>query len=257
MDVCHNTISSCGNGITHEDFGDGDGGNPEEINIIGNTMVDIGYPYNTSSPVPAELGLAFNKPTNCTISNNTILNCSGTCIRLSGADDVSVMGNTLTGYPADPKSTANTANGIQLNARVDPVTSAIKYCTGVQVIGGSVKSVRDRGVWIETLSTKIKVIGVNVQTDTKSGIRVDTATDNVTIRDNDIDAGNGVDLELFSGSTNLRVKDNNPVNQVVDYRTFAGNPTGTITPRIRGEDLLDSTNNAWYKAYGLTSSDWA
>ena len=41
------------------------------------------------------------------------------------------------------------------------------------------------------------------------------------------------------------------------YRTFAGNPNNQITPNYIGEECLDTTNNKWYKSYGLVGNQWA
>lgn len=40
------------------------------------------------------------------------------------------------------------------------------------------------------------------------------------------------------------------------YRTRAGSPVGAVFPNYIGEELLNTSGNAWFKAYGLGSSDW-
>lgn len=40
------------------------------------------------------------------------------------------------------------------------------------------------------------------------------------------------------------------------YRTNAGTPVGAVFPNYIGEELLNSSGNAWFKAYGLGNSDW-
>lgn len=39
-------------------------------------------------------------------------------------------------------------------------------------------------------------------------------------------------------------------------RTNAGEPNGTLTPQFSGEIVLDTTNNALWKAEGLASNTW-
>jgi len=40
-------------------------------------------------------------------------------------------------------------------------------------------------------------------------------------------------------------------------RSYAGDPTGNLTPNREGEVVFDTTNDVIYRANGLTSSDWA
>lgn len=40
------------------------------------------------------------------------------------------------------------------------------------------------------------------------------------------------------------------------YQTYAGIPTGVVTPRWTGDMVLDTTNADWYKSTGATSADW-
>ncbi len=40
------------------------------------------------------------------------------------------------------------------------------------------------------------------------------------------------------------------------YRTYAGDPSGNVTPLRIGEKILDSTNGAWFKSVGTTVNDW-
>jgi hypothetical protein len=41
------------------------------------------------------------------------------------------------------------------------------------------------------------------------------------------------------------------------YKTYAGNPNSNVQMNYIGEELLDTTNNKWYKAFGLTNTQWA
>lgn len=38
--------------------------------------------------------------------------------------------------------------------------------------------------------------------------------------------------------------------------TGTGAPSGSVTPEFVGQEYLDTSANAWYKAYGLTNTDW-
>lgn len=42
-----------------------------------------------------------------------------------------------------------------------------------------------------------------------------------------------------------------------DYKTYAGDPNSHVTPQYIGQECLDTTNTAWYKATSLTNSSWA
>lgn len=41
------------------------------------------------------------------------------------------------------------------------------------------------------------------------------------------------------------------------FTTYAGDPNGNVTPEFKGEHLLDTTNNVYYRSTGLTNADWA
>jgi hypothetical protein len=41
-----------------------------------------------------------------------------------------------------------------------------------------------------------------------------------------------------------------------NYSDGGGSPSGSVTPDFIGQEYLDTTGNAWYKAYGLTNTDW-
>lgn len=40
------------------------------------------------------------------------------------------------------------------------------------------------------------------------------------------------------------------------FDTYAGNPTGNVTPRGIGSWVLDTTNNIWYRAKNSANTDW-
>ncbi len=39
-------------------------------------------------------------------------------------------------------------------------------------------------------------------------------------------------------------------------RSGSGSPSGSVTPNFIGEEYLDTTGNAWYKAYGTANTNW-
>lgn len=47
----------------------------------------------------------------------------------------------------------------------------------------------------------------------------------------------------------------NDICDAIGYVTNAGAPS-SVTPEFIGQHLLDTTNNAWYKAYGVSSGNW-
>jgi hypothetical protein len=51
---------------------------------------------------------------------------------------------------------------------------------------------------------------------------------------------------------------NNPVDRsFVNYnRVSAGEPNGSLVPVFAGEIVLDTTNNALWKAMGITNNTW-
>lgn len=60
--------------------------------------------------------------------------------------------------------------------------------------------------------------------------------------------------------TNAAVAFSNPtwlqIAAQVSYRSGASSPAGSVTPFFIGEEYLHTTGNHWFKAHGLTSSDW-
>lgn len=46
------------------------------------------------------------------------------------------------------------------------------------------------------------------------------------------------------------------IHRRMAYVTNAGAPGGSVTPDFVGQELLDTTNNVWYRATGLTVNDW-
>lgn len=47
-----------------------------------------------------------------------------------------------------------------------------------------------------------------------------------------------------------------PKGGQIGYRTNAGTPVGVLVPKFIGEEVLDTSGSAWFKATGATSADW-
>jgi hypothetical protein len=47
-----------------------------------------------------------------------------------------------------------------------------------------------------------------------------------------------------------------PKGGQIGYRTNAGTPVGVLTPKFIGEEMLNTSGPAWFKATGLTAADW-
>ena len=42
----------------------------------------------------------------------------------------------------------------------------------------------------------------------------------------------------------------------MSYRSISGSPSGSLTPAALGEEVFDTAGANWYKATGLTNTDW-
>ena len=78
------------------------------------------------------------------------------------------------------------------------------------------------------------------------------------------DFANGSSASVFDASNSARTgtltgtvvrRPNDAMNNY--YRTNAGSPSGVLTPRYIGEEVLNTSGNQWFKAYGLTDASWA
>lgn len=43
---------------------------------------------------------------------------------------------------------------------------------------------------------------------------------------------------------------------LLGYVTYAGTPSGNVTPAHVGQELFDSVNSDWYRSTGLANTNW-
>ena len=150
-----NTINNCGQGITHEAFGSGSGGNPSKTSIINNKLSKIGYPFRgTLQPEAAgEVGLSLIGFHNGLCANNTVNDVSGVGANITG-DGFTFNDNKITA--SDPSNIIPTANGnigviVQSTALDGGVTDGI-------LNDNTVTGFRDDGLDVRTVAA-LQIIG--------------------------------------------------------------------------------------------------
>ena len=252
---------NCGNGITFEGFESVTPGmNPSNISINGVRLRDIGYPMREAY-APAERALSFHYAKNIRITDADIINCSGVGIYTSDtgpSTGVYINGVSLSGYAADPQ----VASGAPLNHGMSISNLSEYELNNINIQGfagyaarffsssnGSVKG----GRW------------TNVQASGHSafhGVRVDANNSFTKFQPEFISGISGTDLEWYAGATGI-VKDvilNNSTGPAKYGYVVPGvgtsTPVGNITPRFIGQEIWLPGTSKWWKAHGLTSSDW-
>ncbi|MEM9232263.1 MAG: right-handed parallel beta-helix repeat-containing protein, partial [Pseudomonadota bacterium] len=95
MTLTNCTAARCGNGVTVEDFGVGNGGAPAELVIANIVLRDIGYTHRATNI--AERGLSLTFCDHVTVTGVTAVNVSGIGLYLSGAKNCAVSGCSLAG----------------------------------------------------------------------------------------------------------------------------------------------------------------
>jgi hypothetical protein len=48
----------------------------------------------------------------------------------------------------------------------------------------------------------------------------------------------------------------NDIVKRIAYTTYAGDPTNNVVPDFIGQECLDTSNSAWYKAHGTAAANW-
>lgn len=249
--VTANVITSCGNGITVEDFGTGTGGNPKYLLIANNLLTKIGYPHRASTP--AEAGIVLQLCVDAVVVGNLILDCSGVGLYLEGAKRCSVSANVITGHSSSPHSGGN--HGIQLDDRssVVPSHNAIS--------GNVVSGVAGCGlqIWNGTDNT---ITGNSLTcADTALILRAD-ALRNVAVG-NVLD-GAGADRGIYSGAVENNTSDNKLIHGSdawarTGYVTDGSNatPVSVVTPWYAGQLYKTTTGGAkvWL-SIGVADTDW-
>lgn len=49
----------------------------------------------------------------------------------------------------------------------------------------------------------------------------------------------------------------NAIVERLSYQTYAGAPSGNVTPRWVGDMCLNTSAHTWYKSYGTGNTEWA
>ena len=199
--VSGNYIYSCGNGITHEFFGTGLGGWPQECTISDNYIFSCGYPQRAFSPV--ETGIYLGKFDNGFCVNNFIYDCSGIGIRSDGANYV------IANNKVNSSSLVN-ASPTALNNRGIVVENRAGFSDSTCVINDNdVQGFRDFALSIG--SGKITINGGRYQS-TDNGLNVASSSDKVYINDSYFKATSGTDYGVLLGALASNIVLNNVVS---------------------------------------------
>lgn len=250
-----------GNGITFEGFESVTPGmNPSNISINGVRLRDVGYPMRAAFS-PAERAFSFHYARNIRITDADVINCSGVGIYTSDtgpSTGVYINGVSLSGYSADPQI----ASGAPSNHGMSISNLSGYELNDINIQGfagyaarffsssnGSVKG----GRW-----TNVQASGYSAF----NGARVDTNNSFTKFQPEFISGISGTDLEWYAGATGI-VKDvilNNSTGPAKYGYVVPGvgtsTPVGSITPRFIGQEIWLPGTSKWWKAHGLTSSDW-
>lgn len=255
--VSNNYVFRCGNGLSHEDFGEGNGGHPTNMTIVGNNFSDIGYMWRTP-PLPAETGMTLNRLTNSVVSNNNIQGNGGSGIDVAGGVNSIISGNLINGYTTSPNSTQD---GIVIRSRVDSVTSQVTTTKNLTIIGNSVDNIADKALNLtDPLAVNVTMMMNNVKSLGNAGMYIATGVTNVVATYNILEAlPADLDIRFVNGSNcilrgNIAINDGNG-----DYYKRNGPIIGFYTPQFIGQRALDTstTPGTWYTSTGLTNSDWS
>jgi len=251
--VSSNVIDDCGNGITHEDFGTGLGGHPINMVITDNHISDIGFNHRTA-PLPSESGLTLNRLTDSVVTGNRVSNCGGSGLDAAGAVRSIISDNYLKAYTTSPHATQA---GLVLRPRLDAGDSSTTNCLDNVIKGNIVIDFDDKGLFInDALAVNTIIQGNRVKSLNNTGLRVDAGTTRTSVIGNICEAPSAdFDLQVLTG-TQLVIRDNLLVNDGGDYLSRAGTPVNFLTPRFVGDLALDTSNNVWYKSYGMGNTNW-
>lgn len=243
--VSNNNVQNCGNGITVEQVS---GLSPTDIQIIGNTISDIGYSQRAYSP--AERGIGVNVGDRILVSGNKVQDCSGQCVYLGAVTKSTVTGNIITGYTTSPAA---------INVGI-----YIASATECNISSNNVSGVQHQGVYSATSIRS--VISNNVVYSTGNGIRLNAATADCIVTGNFVSATSGTDFEIYAGATFVW-RDNILANQSTDslarisWRIVsAAQPlpnAGTLVPYYVGEYVAHATTppTLWV-AYGKDAAEY-
>lgn len=249
--VSNNIITTCGNGITVEDFGVGAGGAPDHLLITGNAMRNIGFPYR--SQAPAEIGIALNFCTNVVVTNNKIQNVSGTGIGLSGTTDSLIQDNHLVGYSASPAASGNAGFYCDVRSSVTPTRNNISgnIATGFSSYGAYFLAITDSS------------INNNIFKSSDTALRVNSPCDNNTISHNRLDGALG-DTAIYAGADANILQYNYQKNAATEWQkaghirsTSVSTPVANIVPNFPGQLCwITTAGPKIFMSYGITNTEW-
>lgn len=251
-----------GNGITFEGFeSETPGMNPSNISINGVRLRDVGFPMRETY-APAERAFSFSYARNIRITDVDVINCSGVGIYTSDtgpSTGVYINGVSMSGYAQNPQISSG---GTVLNHGMSISRLSGYELNNINIQGfagyaarffsssnGSVKG----GRW-----TNVQASGYSAF----HGARVDANNSFTKFQPEFISGISGTDLEWYAGATGI-VKNvilNNSTGPAKYGYVVPGvgtsTPVGNITPRFIGQEIWLPGTSKWWKAHGLTSSDW-
>ena len=174
--ITGNTIYNCGNGITHEYFGNGNGGNPKNCTISNNKIEYIGFGYDDKTPVPDAVGISLAKFDNGLCSNNFLNFIRGNGIVIDGYNFALSNNKILTSTGSDAHPDSTKGIGIKILNRVEGATTYVSYglltdnyinanntglrvisCDRLEITGGQYDSVTQSGIDLESFAKKVFV----------------------------------------------------------------------------------------------------
>lgn len=249
--ISNNVISSCGSGITVEDFGVGTGGTPSHLIISNNLLNDIGYPHR-ATPGVAERGISLDNCANVLCEGNKGKNVSGTGVFLYGSSQVVVTGNHFTGYITSPLTNLNYGLYSLIKAAAIPTDNIITNNIFILFQDYACR-----------LSDSAKSTIANNKFDAvEVAFRMDAGCDNNIISFNQftsttapwLTAGALGNILLYN-TTNTGVTEWE--NAGFLRSTAEATPIGVITPLFVGQMLwITTAGPKIYMAYGLVNTEW-
>ena len=252
--VTNNTIVNCGNGITLTDFGLGTGGHPNNILISNNYLKDIGYPYRSSSPAPAEVGITAQICDNVSITNNILKNVSGVGINIDGSRKCIVTGNLVVGYTTSPNT------GTYGNTGILTETRSAQTPVDCIISSNLVRDVDDDGIYLKAITYSVITNNI-IKGAGANALRLFDDADNNMIQGNIADGA--TDLLYNSSLATGNVYGANITPDLVGTAingirrdNVNATPVSNVVPRYAGEFYYVTTGSKLFFATGTTNTDW-
>jgi len=252
--VTNNTIVNCGNGVTLTDFGLGTGGHPNNISISNNYLKDIGYPYRSSSPAPAEVGITAQICDNVSITNNILKNVSGVGINIDGSRKCIVTGNLVVGYTTSPST------GTYGNTGILAETRSAQTPVDCIISSNLVRDVDDDGIYLKAITYSVITNNI-IKGAGANALRLFDDADNNMIQGNIADGA--TDLLYNSSLATGNVYGANITPDLVGTAingirrdNVNATPVSNVVPRYAGEFYYVTTGSKLFFATGTTNTDW-